>query len=234
MGRGKFPVARAGEIGYNSSIHEGAEDGMDKEKIRMLAKKYMRERKTHREREIGAVYFHGLRVEKGAVELRRMLTEDDSWDDRLRCAALFHDVGKGIGKHAHTGALLAADLLGDELTEEETRDVTALIEAHQDRKPGTDGHSFWQKILQDADLLDHYGAQGIWMCCCYYASHEEEMNQVPDFYDTEWPKQMKEHRALLNFDVSREIFDEKCRFEMEVARRMRLEGGGRYAISPKR
>ena len=201
---------------------------MDLDRLQELAKKYMKDRKSHRDRETGAVYYHGLRVSRGVTELRKMLTEDGGWDERLRAAALFHDIGKGFPRHARMGAVLARELLKEEMTAQELEDVCGLIAAHQDRRPGSDVYSFWQKLLQDADLLDHYGAQGLWLCCYYSACHDDEMKELVKFYEGEWQGQIVEHRALLNFEPSQLIFDEKTEFEMSVARRMKLEGKGGY------
>ena len=202
---------------------------MNLDRLGELAKKYMKDRKSHRERVTGAIYYHGLRVSRGVIELRKRLTEDGGWDDRLRAAALFHDVGKGFPRHAHIGAALARELLKDEMTARELEDVCGLIAAHQDRRPGSGEYTFWQKLLQDADLLDHYGAQGLWLGCYYSACHDDEMMELVKFYEGEWQKQIAEHRALLNFEPSRQIFDEKAEFEMSVVRRMKLEGKGGYA-----
>ena len=40
---------------------------MDLDRLQELAKKYMKDRKSHRDRETGAVYYHGLRVSRGVI-----------------------------------------------------------------------------------------------------------------------------------------------------------------------
>ena len=203
---------------------------MDFERLDQLAQKYLRKRKTHIEREIGDAYFHGMRTGKSAVLLReRIFPEQKEWDDVLRCAGMFHDIGKGIEPHNHSGAVLIRDLLKEELSAEEVEEVCSLIEAHCDRQPGSEKHTERAKLLQDADLLDHYGTQGIWLSCNWYAYvGQEEMNQVPVFYFSEWVEQAKRHRELLNYEVSKEIFDEKVQFELSVVKRMELEGNGEF------
>lgn len=202
---------------------------MDFKRLDTIAQKAMKRRKSHVEREVGAAYFHGLRVANGAVALRRRLTEDASMDDLLRAAGMFHDVAKGIEPHDETGAALTEWLLRDELTEDELRTVCRLIREHDRRRPGTDENTLWEKILQDADILDHYGGQGVWMSCTWYAYNgQQEMAQLPVFYETDWPGQIEKHRALLNFPESKKIFDEKCAFERSVARRMAAEAQGEY------
>ena len=51
---------------------------MDFDKLTKLAFKYMGKKKSHKEREIGAAYFHGMRVANGVIELRKRLFEDDA------------------------------------------------------------------------------------------------------------------------------------------------------------
>ncbi len=204
---------------------------MDFDKLDQLAFKYMGKRKSHKEQEMGAAYYHGKRVANGVIALRKRLFQDDSMDDILRCAGIFHDIGKGIEPHTHTGAVLAWDLLKNEISENELEHVCRLIEAHNDRKPQTDAHSWDEKLLQDADLLDHYGSQGIWMSVSYYAyTTQQEMDQVPSFYKTEWQNQIATHRTLLNYNLSKIIFDDKTSFEMAIATRMEVEKKGIYFI----
>ena len=50
---------------------------MDFDRLTTLAFKYMGKKKSHKEREIGAAYFHGMRVANGVIELRKRLFEDD-------------------------------------------------------------------------------------------------------------------------------------------------------------
>lgn len=204
---------------------------MNFERLDKLAFYYMGKKKSHKEREIGAAYYHGKRVASGVIELRKKLFEEDSMDDILRCAGMFHDIGKGIEPHSHTGSVLVRELLKEEMTKTELEQVCRLIAAHCDRKPQTDAHSWDEKLLQDADLLDHYGSQGIWMSISYYAyTTQGEMAQLPAFYSGEWQKQIAEHRKLLNFDLSKKIFDEKVSFERNTAARMEIEQNGVYFI----
>lgn len=201
----------------------------DFEALDALARKFLIKRKTHKEREIGACYFHGQRVANSVLKLRPMILADDSKDECLRIAGMFHDIGKGIEPHEKYGALLAHDILSDIVKSDDLDFVCALIASHPDRRPGYTDLNVFQKLVQDADLLDHYGTQGLWMSFTYYAYEgQQEMMQLPIFYDEEWPKQIERHRKLLNFDVSKAIFDEKVTFERAVIDRIKLEGKGDY------
>lgn len=203
---------------------------MDFERLEALAQKHMGHRKSHREREIGHVYFHGKRVANSVLLLReKLFPGDSSHDETLRCAGLFHDLGKGIEPHDRTGALLVRELLREELTAPELKEVCGLILAHDNRRPGSDIHSPWEKLLQDADLLDHFGTQGLWLSFTYYAyMGQKGMDELPGFYETEWEKVVSRNRAALNFEISREIYDEKIEYERSVIRRLKQENEGRF------
>lgn len=203
---------------------------MDFERLEALAEKAMGHRKSHREREIGHVYFHGKRVANSVLLLReKLFPGDSSHDETLRCAGLFHDLGKGIEPHDRTGALLARELLREELTALELEEVCGLILAHDNRRPGSDVHSPWEKLLQDADLLDHFGTQGVWLSFTYYAyMGQKGMGELPGFYETEWEEAVSRNRAALNFEISREIYDEKIEYERSVIRRLKRENEGRF------
>ncbi len=203
---------------------------MDFQRLDRLAQEYMGKRKSHIEREIGHVYFHGKRVSNSVLLLRKRLApEDDSQDEILRCAGLFHDIGKGIEPHPQTGAALAKELLRDEMTPSELEQVCALIAAHDSRDPENKALPFGLRLLQDADLLDHFGSQGLWLCFTYQAyMGQKDMMELPLFYETEWEKSLFKNRALLNFEISRGIFDEKAEYERQVISRLKKEGMGFY------
>ncbi len=111
----------------------------------------------HIDREIGSVYYHGARVAKGVIYLRKNILPDDvSMDDTLRVAAMFHDLSKGIEPHARYGAVLAREALREEVDPATLDTVCALIAAHCDRQPGSGKYDDYALLLQDADLIDHF------------------------------------------------------------------------------
>ena len=205
---------------------------MDFQRLNQIAFRMMGKRKSHFEREVGAAYFHGQRTGKGAVELRkRLFPQDSSMDDILLCAGFFHDMCKGLEPHSDNAAFLCREILKDELTENEMEQVCRLIAAHDKRHPGTEINTVWERLLQDADVMDHYGSQGIWMSTTYYVYHgQREMAALGEFYFNEWDQQWKMDRDKLNFDLSKQIFDEKVAFEGDVIRRMLQEADGNYII----
>lgn len=202
---------------------------MNFDHLNEIAFKMMGKRKSHFEREVGAAYFHGQRTGKSAVQLRKKLVPgDDSMDESLLCAGMFHDMCKGLEPHSDNAAHLCRAVLKEELTAAEMEQVCRLIAAHDKRHPGTDVNTVWEKILQDADILDHYGSQGVWMSTTYYVYHgQREMMALGEYYFSEWDAQCARDRVKLNFDLSKELFDEKCAFERSVIERMLQEGEGK-------
>ncbi|MDO4355893.1 MAG: HD domain-containing protein [Clostridia bacterium] len=201
---------------------------MDYDALDHLAARLMAKRKPHAQRERGSIYFHGQRVSKGVIQLRKLVTSDNSHDPYLRVAGLFHDVGKGMEPHAHIGAVLMKELLKPYMAADEVDEVVRLIGAHDDRKPDSNKHDLPTKLLQDADLLDHYGTSEIWMCFSYYATHERGVSEALDFYRNDYKKTVNRQRKLLNFEESRRIFEEKYRFQRDFIKRLKVEAEGGY------
>lgn len=201
---------------------------MDFDALECLAERLMAKRKPHVQRERGSVYFHGQRVAKGVIQLRKLVTGDNSHDPYLRAAALFHDVGKGMEPHAATGASIMRDQLKGYMAPDEIDEVVRLIANHDDRKPESRKHDLPVRLLQDADLLDHYGTQEIFMCFSYSAVHERGMSTAMDFYRNDFKKVVNRARKLLNFEESRRVFDEKYRFQREFIKRLKVESEGGY------
>ena len=203
---------------------------MNIDHIRAIAEKNMKKRRTHREREAGFVYYHGQRVANGVIALRKRITDDAFHDDILRCAAMFHDVCKGYTDHSNTGAALAPVLLSGELNDQEMREVCRLIGAHDHRAPGTGTWDVWAQLLQDADLLDHFGTLETWINFHYYAYEGGDIQESVEFYKNEFFDEAAKHRKKLNFEESIRIFDEKVTFARAFYERMRIEAQGKYVI----
>ena len=201
---------------------------MDFEALDQLAARLMAKRKPHVQRERGSIYYHGQRVAKGVIQLRKMVSSDNSHDPYLRAAALFHDVGKGMDPHASIGAAMMREHLKGYMAPDEIDEVTRLIAAHDDRRTDSRKHDLPVRLLQDADLLDHYGTQEIFMCFSYSAVHERGVHTALDFYRNDFKKIVNRNRKLLNFDESRRIFDEKYRFQRDFIKRLKVETEGSY------
>lgn len=122
--------------------------------------------------ETGYRYYHGLRVSKLALALAQ--SESISVEsDLLFIAALLHDVGKAGTKgkgHGPRGAELIARSIPQLFNSEELRYVTNIVANHYMRPhskylQGEPDPGWPPEVLlvQDADTLDHFGANGIWI-----------------------------------------------------------------------
>ncbi|MDF2985115.1 MAG: hypothetical protein K0R50_625 [Eubacterium sp.] len=199
---------------------------MNMEAIRELACKHLADRKAHREREKGFIFYHGERVGKIAVALREILLPGNSAKDEImKAAAHFHDVAKGIEPHGEYGAVLVKEILKDHCSSHEIDEIAELIFYHQKRKKDPD-YSEFIKIFQDADMLDHYGTIEIWMNFHYYAYMDQPIGESVKFYKEHFDQHAADMKNLLNFDVSLAIFEDKIRFIKSFADRMSCEANG--------
>lgn len=199
---------------------------MNLENMKELAFKYLGERKAHHNREKGFIYYHGQRTAKIAVKLREhLLPGDSSRDDIIMAACYFHDVAKGIEPHGQYGAVLAKELLKGACEPWEIDEIAELIRCHQLRKSG-EPFSEYAKIVQDADILDHYGTIEIWMNFQYYAYEDAPMQESVEFYMKHFKEHVDHIRGLLNYDLSMRIFDDKIRFQWDFFKRFALEAQG--------
>ncbi len=203
---------------------------MDLEVIQGLASKHLRSRNAHHNREQGFIYYHGQRVAKLAVNLRkRLLPGETTFDQVMIVASYFHDVAKGIEPHSKFGSIVAREILADYCTSEELEQIATIIRHHQFREKRND-YSDCVKIVQDADILDHFGSVEIWMNFQHYAHEGGTLDDSIAFYRDDYATHAQKVRSLLNYPVSLQIFDEKDTFVREFAARMALEGNGEFML----
>ncbi len=200
---------------------------MNLQKIKEIAKHLMVERKAQLEREKGGIYYHGERVANLALALRKeILPDNSSYDDILTVSALFHDCAKGIEPHDEYGSIVARHALKNHLPEDELNKVINLIEVHCMRKPDNNDYDAYTKILQDADMIDHFGIYQIWMNIQYWAHTDGSFHDMIDYYKKNHESNSSKHRKLLNYEYSKNIFDERIAFEREFVLRLYDEGIG--------
>lgn len=199
---------------------------MNRDVVDEIAQKSMGWRKAHLSREQGYIYRHGRRVARLSLHLRRRLFPDRlGMDDRLYAGALFHDLAKGIEPHAETGAMLAESLLREACTPEELETIAAIIRGHNDR--GRDELPFYVKIVQDADILDHFGTQEIWLNFVHQAYDEKGPEEAVSYWKSkEYAEYAARSRTKLNYELSKQIFDEKDEFHRAFARRFESDQDG--------
>lgn len=201
---------------------------MDRSKAQDKAREVLLDIVSHERREPGWAYRHGLRTANLALWLReRLFPGEERMDDLLYAAGLFHDCAKDdVEDHAAAGALRAAAYMEGIA---EARDIPVVVRAihmHNKRnEPSTD----LEKILQDADIIDHFGTIEVWLNVSYSVLGGEGPERSLDFYDNYWDGMVKELREMLNFDLSKAIFDDRIRFNNEFVTRLRVESEGGVA-----
>lgn len=203
---------------------------MDINALKEIAYNLMKNRKAQLDREKGFIYYHGLRVSKLSLNLRKIiLNEDCTHDDIITVASLFHDVAKGIEPHGKNGAVLIKDIIKDYCTEDEINEIADIIYYHSMRKKNND-YSEYIKIVQDSDMLDHFGSIEAWMKVQYFAYKDEPIPNLLEAYCNEYNAEVEKCRALLNYDVSCKIFDDKVSFICSFMDRFKKEAEGEICI----
>lgn len=200
---------------------------MNFDNLDAIARKLMLNRRSHNARETGHGYYHCNRVMRGVIELRCAQTDDASHDELLRAAALLHDCGKAIEPHNVSSAALVGEFLKGECTPDELKEIQRLIYLHDLRGTQVD---LWAALMQDADLLDHYGCMEIWRKFLYAGYHDKPASESMNFRLDKYPAQVDSDRALLNLEVSRRVLDEKVQFTYEFISRMKVELTGGYVL----
>ena len=161
---------------------------------------------------------HGKRVEA----LSMQIVEAEALDVNRECLAIgarLHDIGKGDDKfepHGIRGARWVRERFADLLSPEALEQVADIVEHHYERPKskwyiGKEKPTWNTEILivQDADVLDHFGMSGIWISLRWSAHHHHSPAETKaTWFDSErkinW---RKEARKSLNFDTSRHILE---------------------------
>lgn len=199
---------------------------MDIEKLRQIACDNMAERRSHDFKERGNKYYHGQRVAKLALTLRPRVTDDASKDELISASAFFHDICNGQPEHGTRGAEATRELIKDACSPEDCDAIFAIVGAHDKRVPGGGDYDFATKLVQDADILDHYGVYSIWMEFVYAIHNDKTLDGVRDYMLNVWPQVYQKDLGRLNYDVSRAILDEKAEFGDAFAARFAKEING--------
>jgi HD superfamily phosphodiesterase len=199
---------------------------MDLAVIQKLAFECMGNKSSHSWKEKGNKYYHGERVGKLIITLRKyILPEDESHDEILTVAAWFHDIMNGVENHAEEGAKKTREILAGYCSEYEINDICNIIGVHDDRYSARSLFSDYVKLHQDADHLDHFGTYDIWMEFLYAVHHDQTILDVIEWLRTQTDRDNK-FRNELNFEISRLIYDEKSEFVRNFAERLSVEGIG--------
>ncbi len=185
----------------------------------------MGKRYSHPDREPGYAYYHGQRVAKIALKIRELVLPDQNNDDDvIIVGSWFHDVGKGIEPHWEYGALICREILQDHCPAAKLEQIVEIVGGHTLRK--TQEHPHYVKLVQDADILDHFGSQEIWLNFWHSAYRRETLEYSLEFYRDSYMEHVAQVRTLLNYPKSVEVFNEKDQFVRAFIERFRREAGG--------
>lgn len=159
---------------------------------------------------------HGLRVAALALRLAERVAPAVE-RDLLELAGVLHDIGKSGGRgsdgHGPRGARIVRRGAARWFASGELERVCQMVAQHYARagsrwyegKP----RPVWPDevlLIQDADLLDHFGCNGVWRSVC----RARRRGQAPEESLAEYwqppaePDWREEARRSLNFEASRE------------------------------
>lgn len=80
------------------------------------------------------------------------------------------------------------------------------------------------KLVQDADILDHFGSMEVWLKFVYSGNNEENVYDAIQLWDSEsYAKYVVDSREALNYELSKDIFDKKIEFVAQFQARFRAE-----------
>lgn len=196
---------------------------MQRQRAIELARDAMVNRRTMAERETGYIFHHGLRVSKLSLSLADAVDEQvDVSREVLEIGALLHDVGKGRPSHHEAGASLVPAILEDVCDPEEIEQVAGLVRMHnrRDRRRC----SVAQRVVQDADMLDHFGAQNVWLAFHWNAAHDDPPEEWVTYYLGEQNRTYTDAaRAALNFSASIDAFERRLTVEQRFLDDFRRE-----------
>jgi len=200
---------------------------MDMKLIKNIAFERIGNKSSHEFKEKGNKFYHGERVAALAIKLKELILPDDnSHDEIITVAAWFHDIMNGIDNHATKGAIKTKEILSPYCTSTEISEICEIISVHDDRYSGRDNFSAYIKLHQDADHLDHFGTFDVWMSFIYAVPHNQTINDVKDWLLKVRPAENEKYRNELNFELSRQIFDEKMEFLNYFSNRFGVEIAG--------
>ncbi len=204
---------------------------MDTKLLQEIAYKKMGKVRAHLEREPGHIYYHGLRVAKLSINLRKLIFPVEfDFDDVIYAGALFHDIGKGIEPHAETGYAVVKHILQEYCESNELSNVSEIVRYHCKRVFPND-YPFWIRIVQDADILDHMGTTEIWLNFLYTAYEDRSIDRSLEWYrGDEVKRNLEKMRNMLNYNESKEIWDEKVKFVDLFVNRLMIEADGGIVI----
>ena len=200
---------------------------MDMHRIAEVAAAEMKYRASHQFKEKGNKFYHGQRVANSVKVLAEMIGYEGDLSE-VTVAAWFHDISNGDVSHAEhgrVGAEKTKGLIGSLCTDNELSRIVSIIEIHDMRD--AEGLTTEEKLLQDADLLDHFGVFEIWNTFQFALKESMSMSQTASLI-LENLKKDRRHMTQLHFEASRKILSEKLDYVQKFAERMTVEANGEF------
>lgn len=191
--------------------------------------------------EPGYRWYHGVRTAGLALRLaEQMRLPVDR--DVLELGGLLHDLGKagyrGPQPHGPRGARLIRAEAAHLFSAEQLERVTTIVANHYERPNskywrGKEPPVFAPEVLlvQDADILDHIGANGVWLAFHYSAQEGRAQREAIDRFfsvDAEWHREMTQS---LNFTASIQEMKRRLDFVHNFYRQWQQEERGELTLS---
>lgn len=192
--------------------------------------------------EPGYRWYHGVRTARLAGYLADQMQLDVD-RDILEIGALLHDIGKagyrGPEPHGPRGARIIQEEAAQLFTPDTRRQVTAIVTNHYQRPNskywrGKEAPEFPAEILlvQDADIIDHLGANAIWLAFRYGAAEfSNQAAAIQRFYQVD-PPWHEESLASLNYAISRRELEHRLQFLERFYVQWELEEHGELTFRP--
>lgn len=188
---------------------------VDREKIIKYSRGSLKQEKV-------SGFDHAQRVEHWCRYLGEKLNADLS---TLQIAALLHDIGLqkvGLDKHHLESAEMAKAFLREkQVPTEQVESIASIIEHHAMHAP--EATSIEEKILNDADRIDHLGAIGIVReiarAILVRKDYSGDIADVPRLLRQGITKTKKR----IYTDIAKKIVNERARFVEEFIERLEKE-----------
>lgn len=203
---------------------------LEKEKLEMILERELSGQPDSAERGEWTLD-HCRRTARLAVSLRGAAGEDPALDDLIFAAGLFHDVAHDSTdhpSHGPAGARRMKKLLAGVLPADMLEKAAAIVAFHDDRIPD-DGRGAALHLVQDADLLDHFGAMRIWAEFGFAAKHGIRLGESLRRIES-WQKNLGRYEKLLHYEASRAELRERFRQEADFLRYACPQESGEFAV----
>lgn len=163
---------------------------------------------------------HCIRVSHLVLKLRKAVGASAKLDSLLFVAGLFHDVSHDSVNHQNHGAAGAVrmkQLLAGKVNPKLLNQAAAIVAVHDDRRPD-DGRDIATHLVQDADMLDHFGTLRIWADFGFATHHDLHMTETLKFLRQEQKMRVR-YKSLLHFAVSQQELESRLDFEAMFLKR---------------